>query len=290
MVVLNSKKPMLYLDTLTAADGSFLFKNITPVSSEVFMLIAKNAKGNAKIQVNEQSSDFKFLGSPKPMTLNSVDVAGFTETKNQWLKKQGIYRADGINELNEVVVSGTKIVRDSKNRNGSGKADIILNETDLKTVPEMTLLDLFLKNVKGFRLIRGPGTYSYAIYNKPLKLVFDETDPFYIEQSPETNFLEDFKAKNVKGIEIMPSINNLQTYQNYFSPESAMANMASTGGTRGMVRLGDTVYAEITTYGEAGSIIRQRPGMQMVRVIPFSTARKFYNPKYIAEKDRSVQE
>ena len=286
LVVLNSKKPILYLDTITAADGSFLFKNIPPVSSEVFMLIAKNAKGkdsNAKIQVNEQSSDFKFLGSATPLTLNNVDVAGFTETKNQWLKKKGIYRADGINELNEVVVSGKKIVRDSKNKNGSGNADIILNETDLKQSPERTLLDLFQKSVKGFKLVRGPGVYSYTVNNKPLKLVFDGTDPFYIEQTPETNFLEIFKAKDVKGIEIMTSIGNVQAYQSYFNPESPKANMASTGGIRGMVRLGDTVYAEITTYGEVSSIIKQSPGMQLVRVIPFSTARKFYNPKYIAE-------
>jgi hypothetical protein len=293
LVALNSKKPMLYLDTLTDANGSFLFKNIPLTPNDAFLVIAKNAKGkdaNGKIQVNEEKSIDLDFGSHKPVNLRDTDVVGFNVKRKEFFEKRGVFHTDGINELNEVVVSGKKIVKDSKNKNGAGKADIILNETDLKQVPEMTLLDLFLKDIKGFRLIRGPGTYGYAINNKPLKLVFDGTDPFYIEQSPETNFLENFKAKDVKGIEIMTSMGNVQAYQSYFNPGASIANMASTGGTSGMVRLGDTVFAEITTYGDVSSIIRQRPGMQMVRTIPFSVVRKFYNPKYMAEKDRSSDE
>ena len=51
-----------------------------------------------------------------------------------------------------------------------------------------------------------------------------------------------------------------------------------------MLRLGDTIYAEITTYGNIGSTLRQTPGMHVVRTVPFSVPNRFYNPKYTVKE------
>lgn len=288
LIVLNAKKPMFFLDTLTAADGSFVFKNIPPSETETFSLTAKNAKGNdsnMKIVVEEgKFSSPELVKSEKlAPTESDTGATGFNSIRDAFFKKRGGYSVNGVNELDAVTVVGKKVIRDSKNRNGDGNADITFTEKDLQQAPEMTLLELLQKQVKGFRLIRGPGTYSYAIGNKYLKLVFDGSDPFYVEQSPETNFLEEFKAKDVKGIEIMTSLKNVQAYQIFYSPERGAANLSSGNGPIGMLRLGDTAYVEITTHGSVGPMIRQRPGMYVLRVLPFSLPRKFYNPKYVIE-------
>ncbi|WP_069657955.1 hypothetical protein [Arcticibacter eurypsychrophilus] len=293
LIALNTKKPMMFLDTLTESDGSFTFKNIPPSENEAYLLTAKNAKGkdsNVKIMVEGEKALGLEIFKLEKYALATSDTGAlkFNTIRNNFFKNTIGYNINGVNALDEVTVVGKRIIKNSKNKNGDGNADITFNEKDLKQVPEMTLLELLQKQVKGFRLIRGPGIYSYAIGNKILKLVFDGTDPFYVEQSPEINFLNDFKAKNVKGIEIMTSIKNVQTYQNWFSPERGAANLSSGSGTSGMLRMGDTAYVEITTYGGGGPTIRQRPGMQVIRVLPFSLPHKFYNPKYLIEKDDSM--
>jgi len=292
LITLNGKRPAIYLDTLSSADGTFLFKNIPPTSNETFVLTARNQKGkdaNVMIRVDEDPifQSNKVLENLPPVWLSDSAIAELQSERASFLKRHGP-GLSGNNVLEEVAITGKKIIKGSKNRNFGGRADLVINETELLQTPEITLLELLQKRIKDFRLVRAPGVYSYAIGNKPLRLVFDGTDPFYAEQSPEINFLADFKARNVRGIEVMNTPATVQAYDSWFSPKAGAANISSTGGTTGMLRTGDIAYVEITTYGGEGPMIKQRSGMQIVRSIPFSFPHKFYHPRYLPENKKPL--
>jgi thermostable 8-oxoguanine DNA glycosylase len=52
--------------------------------------------------------------------------------------------------LKEVQIKSKRIIKDSKNLNGPGEADITIDDEQLQKAGRTTLRDLLYKNVKGF--------------------------------------------------------------------------------------------------------------------------------------------
>src|SRR5690606_22519129 len=72
--------------------------------------------------------------------------------------------------LQEVTVTGKRVVPGSKNLNGPGASDQALNEEDLLENAEKTLLQTLYDKIDGFRL----GIYPPKIYGRPEFMVNDK--------------------------------------------------------------------------------------------------------------------
>lgn len=150
-VVLFSFKPLIAKDTLTSKDGHFTFKGIYPVDTAAFRLQAKN-KNDKSFNINiEISNEFKppvfaSNGSVTPWYVNN-DVL-FKNSANTALREANLQARGRL--LKTVIIKNSKIINDSKNLNGAGIADQVLNEQDIEKAGKITLEELLEKKIKGF--------------------------------------------------------------------------------------------------------------------------------------------
>src|SRR5690606_12747478 len=106
------------------------------------------------------------------------------------LRKEQIRITDGV-LLKDVVVTAKRIVKDSKNLNAPGKADIIIGEDELGKKGRTTLGELLEENVKGFYVWSDKyGNRYYRIYDRFVHLIIDGMDTEFFR--PESTSLYEF--------------------------------------------------------------------------------------------------
>jgi hypothetical protein len=159
-VILIANHPLLIKDTLTNANGRFTIKNVFPVDTAIFKLQARNQNGkerNVKIEMdNFKAPEFPAITKSTPWYTNTDS----TLLKNTQVKAAQIQAVSNYNGqgkmLQEVVINAKKVIPTSKNLNGPGEADQIIDQEELEKADKMTLLDLLYKKIKGFDV--GPFT------------------------------------------------------------------------------------------------------------------------------------
>src|SRR5690606_34573848 len=135
----------------------------------VFFIQARNKKGKSS-NVGIEMEEFKppsFAPSTqrmKPWYVNT-DTVHLASVKQQIQLEKDQEEATSGTLLKEVVIEGRKVVKDSRNLNGPGGADIVIDEEVLEKSGRMTLGDLLYKNIEGFgvRTNRSVERY-YTIY------------------------------------------------------------------------------------------------------------------------------
>ncbi|MDN3585118.1 hypothetical protein QWY86_00450 [Pedobacter aquatilis] len=285
ILLLGTTKQLSIASTTTNAKGEFLFQDFTPMDSVSFVLQAKNSKGKVGT-LNIEVNDFKrppFL--PLAVKKNYIDnpvekvaIDSLIATKKQ---ENDIAFKSGI-RLNEVKIIGKKTVRDSKNLNGPGNADVILNEEDLERVPKKTLYDLIKENVKGFRVnAEGkilPRIHFFAVDEEPLSLIIDGVNiKFFYEKIDARNgkeylsfmksYMDLYKAEDIKGIEVMISNKNTNNYINEYTDPFTTSN---------------TAFVEVTTKSGYGPHLKQADNMFKYKPPTYGDNKTFYSPKYTA--------
>ncbi len=154
-IVLLSNKPFVLMDTLSGKDGRFEFKNIFPLDTAMFKLQARNKNKkefNVSIVMDKQTFP-GFKADPKPaqpwyvntdttLLRNAKTVIAEEKAKRE-------YRGEGT-QLGQVEIKAKKAVKGSKNLNGPGEADLVLDEQDMLMAEKKTLEDLLNEKVKGF--------------------------------------------------------------------------------------------------------------------------------------------
>jgi hypothetical protein len=153
-VVLFASNPLAIKDTLTDNAGRFVFKDLFPIDTAIFKLQARNKRGkefNVGIEMDLlKPPTFAPAQMVNPWYLNSDSLAlNNSRTRTAESKALSEYKGEGT-VLNEANVKAKKFVKDSKNLNGAGEADEIIDEEELKKVDKMTLAELLQQRFPGF--------------------------------------------------------------------------------------------------------------------------------------------
>jgi hypothetical protein len=130
-ILLFSAKPPLLMDTVTDKNGQFVFRGIAPVDESAFKLVASKTNGKNTVDINAN----EFV--PPVFTSSTTHMAPWyvnsdtlllrqTNTMIAQLKAEADIRGEG-HQLKEVIVTEKKIIEGSKNLNGPGGADFILD-------------------------------------------------------------------------------------------------------------------------------------------------------------------
>jgi hypothetical protein len=153
-VVLFASNPLAIKDTLTDNTGRFVFKDLFPVDTAIFKLQARNKRGkefNVGIEIDLlKLPTFAPAKMLNPWYLNS-DSAALNNSRTRTIESKALseYKGEGT-VLNEVNVKAKKFVKESKNLNGAGEADEIIDEEELKKMDKTTLSELLYQRFPGF--------------------------------------------------------------------------------------------------------------------------------------------
>ncbi len=260
-------------DTLTDSLGRFKFTGLFPLDSAVINLQALNKRGkefNIGLEVEEfKAPEFKITPLQVPWYFNTDStLLKNSKTKATQAKTLAEYRGEGMT-LREVVIKDKRIVKDSKNLNGPGEADEILDEAFMHKVKHRTLAELLADKYGSFfqREFRIGGS-TYRLKNHVINLVIDG---IFISKFglPVENYMNYLDAEDIKGIEIMNSV------------KYAVAYNPNYGIIR--ARVPDRyvpIYLEVTTYSGDGAFYKKTPGVYLYRPLHFTLPQQFYSPKY----------
>ena len=306
-VTLLSKSPLFAKDTLTDSDGRFVFHNFPEIDTQAFVIKAVNRRDksfNVGIVIDDVKPPlYAMAAGPamQPWYLSS-DTALLNTAKNNRTRIEQEYVAPNGHLLKEVTVKAQKIVKDSKNLNGSGNADEVIDEKELEKAGKKTFLQLLYEKIPGFRegvfSVQGNPLYGskvwkdrilyplvidgnpfldgyknqewYFIDDKPIKLIIDGISIYkvvpigYPPFSDITDYLKAHSAEDIKGIEVMSSSKYTGKYDNIFSSSP-----------------GDIAFVEITTRSGRGPWIKNTPGMYLYKPLALSWPKQFYKPRYI---------
>jgi len=267
-VQLFSKSPFLLMDTVTNEEGKFTFRHLPAIDTPVFVIKAVNKSGksfNVGIRAEEPPPQvFAKIAAPPllPWYINS-DTTLLNYTLHEALRQQQPFLPlPGTHILKEVNITAKKTIKGSQNLNGTGNADVIIDEKELEKAGKKTFLQLLEERVKGFREVFD----WYLIYDRPIDLLVDgvRLKDLYVNLDFLTlkNYLMSHTAEDIKGIEVMSSAKYILNYGGRFR---TVFNIA---------------YVEITTRSGHGPFIDNTPGMYLYKPLALSLPKQFYKPKY----------
>jgi hypothetical protein len=313
-IALMSKSPLIVADTLTDKDGKFRFREIWPVDTAIFKIQARNKNNkefNVTIKMDEQTfPEFKpnrLMLTPWYVNTDTtlLNNAGSVVAEEKAMEN---YKGEG-NVLKEVNIKAKKVVKGSKNLNGPGEADLVLDEQDMLKAGKRTLKDLLKEKVPGMQEFgTGKRPIPYTLYGKRVSFVFDgiDIDKFFhpdyasIDQNPMLREKDDMKhdlfvrersamidgylnyytAEDVVGIELMFNPKYNRAYASNLVPGGGSA---SAGDRVGTPKFNSRAYIEITTRSKQGPFMKATPGTYLYKSLAFTFPKQFYSPKYTAK-------
>ncbi len=318
-----SKNPPLVVSTKSDPNGEFVFKGLKPIDRSSFLIQAKNKNGGEKnigIEVNEFIPPVFTTATEwqTPWYVNT-DTALLKNTIAQIESRKVNNDIDGgQRRLKEVTVRGTKLVNGSKNLNGPGGADQVLNLADMDRAGKLTLRQLLQQKVKGFTT--GPGQtpinsittprhgissqIMYKIRDKMVRFVIDGIDVDYYYYAQDIPFGIGINRNNGKvltGYRISQDYKSyIDSFLDYFTAEdikgievmydvqynapyaekfiSPAEQMAGFDAER-------LAFIEITTRAGLGPFTQRLPGSYIYRPLAFTLPEPFYTPRYNAQSN-----
>lgn len=294
-------------DTLTNAQGRFVFKHFPPIDSATFVLQAMNKRHkviNAGITVDENIAPEVIKANipyAAPWYVNSdAAMLNYVKTNPTYHNDldKAIYGPQG-RLLNMVTIRNQAIIKGSANLNDGGEADQVIDEQAIEDANKISLSELLEQKVKGFRVGYPPKKHdlTYFLKDKKVRFIFDgiDLDKFYTPIEPSegvtmTNdhytyikgYLDYFTAEDIKGIEVMYSSNNVARYTNRnLTTDELLAENAA--GARGSA----TAFIEITTRSGNGPFTRKANGIYVYKPLKSTLPKEFYRPRYTAANPTS---
>lgn len=308
-------------DTLTDANGWFRFERFPVFDTLGFVITALNKRDKQFSVGVELLPDAR----PAPMPKRVADTSAIPwyvnldtglerriDDQRQQFAQQ-VFSTEGGDlraiMLQEANVTARKRVQGSWNLNGPGMADLVLTEADLLEAGRATLLDVLAKHVEGFQVGIFPrgrgGKPAYVVGPRPVRIMIDgmSIDHFYEPEEAMTendyllyvkNYLEQYTADELRGIEVMTDVRFSSRYMarfvkgtDFVATSGAEQFEAGEDGTR-VNQLSatsrsmgyDPVYIEVTTRGGKGLFNRRTPGLVHFNPMPFAWPREFYRPRY----------
>ena len=285
-VTLLSHKPLLMLETMTDKDGRFLFKDFALLDTASFFIQVKR-NFNVGVEIDKFKAPFfkPSLSKLSPWYVNT-DTTLLNYTKNFIAVtkiKDGITGKSKM--LKEVHIKDKKTIKGSHNPNGSGNADQVLDEEEIKAAVGMNVYQYLVTRIRGLTFGFVPGDST----NTPVFMINDLPVKFSIDgMSVGGNYeylkdmFENYPLASVKGIEVMHSMQYTFTYE--------QRNNFGTGFAGGTGKRETELpgVIEITTYSGVGWSVIHRPGIASYRPIPVVRPVQFYRPRYMVKNIHSA--
>jgi hypothetical protein len=297
-VLLLSKGEQNFVkDTVTNAEGKFVFNKLPRVDKTTFIISARKPNGkvvNGGISIDEKNQAPASGGTIRlldPWNVNTdttlLNYVKLNKSYHNTLDKQ-LYGTSG-KLLRSVNVRDKALIKGSQNLNGPGSADQTLTEDVMVNAGKASLLDVIMSKVTGFR----DGFYKdsskqtnleYFIKDKRVRFVFDgvDLDRFYEPFGGQANehhdyqkqYLDYISAEDVLGVEVVYSNNASYIVRNLNDANEILAT--TSAGPRGS----DYAFLEITTRAGNGPFIRRATGIYVYKPLPLAEYKQFYRPRY----------
>lgn len=288
-VLLLSKKPFLFMDTLSNKEGRFTFRNFPLADTAVYMIQSRNKRGksfNVGIEVDEFVPPVFTASSEAyiPWYINT-DTLLMKSARTTVQEQQRWNAPAGANVLEEVVVTAKKFIKDSRNRNGPGNADYVLDEQDMLKAKKKTLYEMLEERFPGFRMGKGlsvkdylPGdTMRYVLLQSYVNLIIDGVNISSIGATEEM-YMDYLTAEDITGIEILKS----PKYASAYDPRIGRK-------IQGCMRCPPPpIFLEITTRSGNGAFMKKTPGVYLYKPLPVSFPAAFYRPRYPLKKVEGI--
>jgi len=220
--------------------------------------------------------------------------------------------------LKEVNINAKKVVKGSRNLNGSGEADLVLDEKDMLKAGKKTLIELLDEKIPGIQeegfwspsMAETPIPMSYVLHGKRVSFVFDGLDIdkfFFPDTSNDNPRLKGLKGRALKEMKDIIYMTERKYYikplLNYYTAEDILGielmfqskyNMSYASNLlpgKGLQHPSFDTYAyiEITTRSKQGPFMKVTPGTYLYKPLAFTLPKQFYSPKYtIANKTTAI--
>ena len=259
VMLMASKGSFFILDTVTNADGRFVFDNLTFPDSTKFVVQARtkterkfvditlDVVPNQIVTKNKNSADIE-------VNVNNSLMKYIKESDNYFNEMTRLGLLERTIKLDEVTITEKRNpAKNSANLNGAGRADFIMTADDLSTC--ITLSQCLQGRLPGV-MFQGNVPYLMRSQNTPMSIILDG-------MRVEPEFLDNIVPSDVESIELLKTIGNTAIY-------------GSQGG-------GGVIVITTKRGGGTSSYNRYAPGVVTMSPKGFSVSRAFYSPKYDAE-------
>lgn len=305
-VRLFSKQPFFVLDTLTDQQGDFIFRDLPRLDTANFILQVLKKNGTTKtvnfIMPDDGPAPVPVLrAATLPMENKTLDSSLVRVLKNNVeIKNKEEEVMGGKNTLKDVLITAKRSVKGSKNLNGSGNADQVIDEKEFLKAKKTPLMELLRERITGFHEGMFPlraGLFerqsSYMIKSHRVRFVFDgiDAEDYFRPSLSAGSFqrlmflkgiIEQFSAEDIKGMEVMYSSRYNNIYNAKILSSHEQLTFLSPVDDR------DFAYIEITTISGKGPLVNLKDGFYTYRPIVPPSSKEFYKPKY-KSKDTAIK-
>ncbi len=256
VMLLSTKGTQFILDTVTNAEGKFVFDNLAYRDSTKFVVQARTSNERKFVEIELDAAPDQLVTKNK----NSADVeVNVNDVLMKYIKENDRYlnemarlglvtRTIQLAEVN--IVQKKNPAKNSSNLNGPGNADFVLTGDKLISCPSLIMcLQGRLPGV----IFRENTPYSTRSQDTPMGIKVDGI-------TTEPDFVDAISPEDIETIEVLKSV----SYTTIYGSE----------GRGGMLI--------ITTKrgGSGGNYNRYAPGVVALSPKGFYIAREFYSPKY----------
>ena len=274
----RNKKPLV-LQTVANNKGEFVFDNLPAMDSASLVIQALNAKdkkGTLAIELDQfKRPTIELI----PQLNNEVQIEKADTIADNLIKVQQLayVNTNGGQMLREINVVGKKVIKNSRNMNGAGEADLTFTPADLDKTPKKTVYQILTEKLTGFKASPAGKIHAINFYvNGSLtKFLIDgvylddllppgatgDYDYFTFIKS----YLDFYTSEDLAGIEIMYSDKNSNFYQfRYLDPKSPL----------------QYCFIEITTKSGSGPYLQKSANKYLYKPMDYGDLKVFYSPKY----------
>ena len=258
VMIMASKGTFFILDTVTNADGRFVFDNLDFPDSTKFVVQARTKSERKFVDINLDVVPNQIVTKNKntgdvEVNVNNSLMKYIKESDNYFNEMTRLGLLERTIKLEEVTITEKRNpAKNSANLNGAGRADYIMTADDLSTC--ITLSQCLQGRLPGV-IFQGGIPYLMRSQNTPMSIVLDG-------MRVEADFLDNIVPSDVESIELLKSIGNTAIYGSQGSGGLIVITTKRGGGTANYNR-----YA---------------PGVVTLSPKGFSVSREFYSPKYDA--------
>lgn len=269
-VTLLSMAAGVALDTITDAEGRYVFDNLLLTDSIKFTVQGRNAKKSDKVEIMVDGIPGMVVTPNKnigDLSLNIADSIGryltITSDKDEALSKLGL--RSRVIRLDEVTVTARRTAPISSNLNGAGRADQVISAAELGSCPTLRMcLEGRLRNVR-FRSQQtsiGPVNLPYSTRGGQMLVSIDSR---ILNPNNESDLMDIAGVFDQNMID-PASIVNIELL--YSASLTSMYGQAASNG--------------IIIINTRGWVPGQRSDFSTKLYAPrgYSNMREFYSPKY----------
>ena len=263
VMLMATKGTMYILDTVTNAEGKFVFDNLSFGDSTKFVVQARTKTERKFVDINLDVVPNQIVtknknGADIDINVNNTLMKYIKESDNYFNEMTRLGLLERTIKLEEVTITEKKNpAKNSSNLNGAGRADFVMTADQLSTC--VTLSQCLQGRLPGV-IFRGNVPYLMRSQNTPINIIVDG-------MQMEADFLDNVTPSDVESIELLKSIGNTAIY-----------------GSQG----GGGVIIITTKRGDGGrSTDRYAPGIVTFNPKGFTVSREFYSPKYDSESSSS---